>query len=95
MENGLFASFLNVHAKRLWRMSMKLRRSCKLCFRLCCIYLVVWAALRPLPVCSVSRIDRCIHYSGAKSFVNNGLHESFLGPWLQRETRVPRKSSRT
>lgn len=33
-----------------------------------------WPALRP--VSPVSRIDRCIHYSGAKSFVNNGLHES-------------------
>lgn len=43
---------------------------------------------------AVSRIDRCIHYSGGKSFVNNGLHESFLGPaWLQRATRVARKSS--
>lgn len=24
-------------------------------------------------------IDRCIHYSGAKSFVSNGRCESFLG----------------
>lgn len=43
----------------------------------------------PLFVPAVSRIDRCIHYSGVKSFVNNGFHESFLGSWLQRETRVP------
>ena len=50
---------------------------------------VAWVVLRPPSVSAVSRIDRCIHYSGAKSFVNNGLHESFLGSWLQRGTRVP------
>lgn len=27
---------------------------------------------------SSAHIDRCVYYSGAKSFVNNGRHESFL-----------------
>lgn len=61
-------------------------------FRLGCIYLAAWSALRP--VSPVSRIDRCIHYSGAKSFVNNGLHESLPGSRsCTVELRVPRKSS--